>query len=98
MAVMDGVSLTALTVSEKVLLAVKAPSLTVTVMVAVPLWFAAGVTVTVRFAPLPPKAMFALGTSAVSDEPPLTVRLATGVSTSTMVLLGALLISPVLVL
>ena len=39
------------------------PSLTVTVMLAVPFWLAAGVTVTVRLAPLPPNTMFPLGTS-----------------------------------
>ena len=50
------------------------PSLTVSVMVAVPLWFAAGVTVTVRAAPLPPRTMFASGTSVWFDEVAVTVE------------------------
>ena len=57
-------------------------SVTVTVIVAVPNWFASGVTVTVRFAPLPPNTMFALGTNAVFDELPVTARAAAAVSTS----------------
>src|SRR5436189_2191500 len=71
-----------LTVNTKVSLAVKAPSLTVTVMVEVPVWPAAGVTVTVRLLPLPPKTMLPLGTRPVLEEAPLRVRLATGVSGS----------------
>src|SRR4051812_41970243 len=55
------------------------PSLTVMVIVVVPVWFAAGVMVTVRLAPLPPKLMLALGTSVVLDEDPASVRLAAGV-------------------
>ena len=50
------------------------PSLTVTVIVVVPVCPAAGVSVTVRLAPLPPKTMFAFGTSAGLVELPLTVR------------------------
>ena len=53
------------TVRTKVSLVLSDPSLTVTVMVAVPLWLLAGVTVTVRFAPLPPKTMFEVGTKVV---------------------------------
>ncbi len=82
MSVIVGVSFTALTVSTKGSLAVSAPSLTVTVIVAVPLWFAAGVTVTVRLAPLPPNTMFAVGTSVGLDELPLSVRLPAAVSAS----------------
>ena len=59
-----GASLTGLTVTRKLLLADARPSLTVRVIVAEPLAFAAGVTVTVRSAPLPPRTTFASGTSA----------------------------------
>ena len=61
------------------------PSLTVTVIIAVPLWLAAGVTVTVRFEPVPPNTMFAAGTNVGLDEPPLRVRLVAGVSLSAIV-------------
>src|SRR6267378_27426 len=71
-----------LTVRIKLLLVVDDPSLTVSVIVAVPNWLAAGVSVTVRFAPVPPKTMFAFGTSVRSDEPPPTVRFVAGVSAS----------------
>jgi len=74
------------TVSTNVSLAVPpSPSVTVTVMVAVPNWSAAGVTVTVRLAPLPPKTMFPLGTNIVFDEVPDSVRLPTAVSLSPIV-------------
>src|SRR5437899_9822562 len=46
--VIVGGSLTALTVNWKLVLVVAAPSLTVSVIVATPDWFAAGVIVTVR--------------------------------------------------
>src|SRR5205823_1345315 len=52
------------------------PSCTVRVMVAVPDWPAAGVTVTVRFAPLPPNEIPLTGTRVVFDDPPVIVRLA----------------------
>src|SRR5882672_5351595 len=74
MPVIVGASFTELTVSWKLVLVLNCPSLTVTVIVAHPNWLAAGVSVTVRFAPLPPKTMFAFGTSVRSDEPPLTVK------------------------
>src|SRR6267143_2540075 len=77
-----GASLTGLTVSTKVSLAGKDPSLNVTVIVALPFWLAAGLTVTVRLAPLPPNTMFALGTSVGLDELPLTVRLPAALSAS----------------
>ncbi len=80
-----GASLTAVTVSTKVS-EVQAPpvaaSQTVRVMVVVPDWSRAGVMVTVRLAPLPPKTMLALGTSVVLDELPVTSRSAAAVSTS----------------
>ena len=72
----------ALTVSRKAVGVEVVPSLTDTVIVAVPVPSAAGVTVTVRLAPLPPNTMFAFGTRAVFDELPDTVRLPAGVSRS----------------
>ena len=85
MSLMVGASFTAVTVKTNVSVAVNVPSLTVTVIVAVPFWLAAGVTVTVRFAPEPPNTMFAFGTSVVSLELPLTVKDVVAVSTSPMV-------------
>jgi len=79
---MVGVSFTAVTVKTNVSVAVNVPSLTVTVIVTEPDKFAAGVTVTVRFAPEPPNTMFAFGTNVVSLELPLTVNDATAVSAS----------------
>ena len=70
------------TVNTKLVDAVSAPSLTVTVMEEVPLAPATGVMATVRFAPFPPKAMFASGTSAAFDELPASVKLPGGVSAS----------------
>ena len=58
------------------------PSLTVTVMAAVPNWLLAGVTVTVRAALLPPKTMLPSGTSGVFDDRPERTRLAGAVSGS----------------
>ena len=52
----------ALTVKMKLVDALSAPSLTMSVIVAVPLWPATGVMVTVRSAPLPSTAMLASGT------------------------------------
>src|SRR5436189_4149919 len=70
------------TVSTNVSLALKLPSLTVNVIVAVPVWSDAGATVTVRFAPIPAKTMFPSGTKPVFDELPLRVRLPAAASTS----------------
>ena len=67
-----------------------APSLTVSVIVALPLWLLAGVTVTVRFAPLPPSTMFASGTNVVLLLLPLRSKSATAVSTSPTVTDNAL--------
>src|SRR4051812_6098637 len=77
-----GASFTELTVSRKFVPVVALPSLTETVIVAVPFWFAAGVIVRVRFAPLPPKTKFAFGTRVGLDELPFTVKLPTAVSAS----------------
>ena len=65
----------------------ESPSVSVTnnVMVATPLWLAAGVTVTVRFEPLPPKTIPPCGTRFVFDEVAVTVRFDAGVSKSPMV-------------
>ena len=70
------------TVSTKVSEAASAPSETLTVMVAVPVRPAAGVTVTVRFAPLPPKAMPLRGTRVVLLELPVRASAPAAVSTS----------------
>ena len=77
-----GASLTAATVRRKLLEVVAVPSLTLRVMTAVPFCWAAGVTVTVRLAPLPPNAILAAGTSAGLEELPVTVRLPAAVSAS----------------
>ena len=70
------------TVTAKLLFVLALPSLTVTVMVAVPTCAATGVTVTVRLAPLPPKTMLAFGTKVGLDEFPLSVRMVSAVSAS----------------
>jgi hypothetical protein len=82
---MVGGVFTAFTVNTKVSLALFVPSLTLTVIVAVPIWSAAGVTVTVRLLPLPPKTMLLNGTSARFDESFPNVRLPTDVSASPIV-------------
>ena len=81
-AVFVGASFTAFTVSPKLVGVLIPPSLTVTVMVAVPLWFSPGVIVAVRFAPLPPNAMLAFGTRVGLLELPLKVKFPAGVSLS----------------
>ena len=78
---MVGRSFKATTVKTKVSLAVLVPSLTVTVMVLMPLWLEAGVMLIVRFAPVPARAMFVFGTRVVFDEVAVTVK-EPGVSTS----------------
>src|SRR2546426_1364352 len=85
MPVIVGGVFTVLTVSTKVSLAPFTPSLTPTVIVAVPVCPAAGVTVTVRLDPLPPNTMLLVGTSVALDDPLLNVRLPTGVSASPIV-------------
>src|SRR5262245_65733427 len=77
-----GGSLTELTVSKNDVDVGVVPSLTVTVIVVVPNWLAAGVMTRFRLAPLPPRAMFAFGTSVVFDELAVTVSAAAAVSTS----------------
>ena len=82
---MVGRSFTDVTPSVKVVLVLAVPSFTLTVIVALPLWFAAGVTITVRFAPLPPNTMFPFGINAALLLEALIVREETGVSTSPIV-------------
>src|SRR5947208_6955575 len=72
----------AVTVSTKLSLAVRLPSLTVTVMVAVPVWLRAGVAVTVRLAPEPPKTMLATGTKVGLEEVSERIRLPAAVCAS----------------
>src|SRR5882762_3662043 len=89
MLVMVGASLTAVTVTKNEVVVVADPSVTLSVMVVAPLALAAGVTVTVRLAPLGLMTTFALGTRAVSDELPLTLRSPITLSMSPMVKLNA---------
>ncbi len=67
-AVMVGGVFAAFTVNTKLVEAVSVPSLTVTVIVEVPLSPDAGVMTALRPAPLPPKTMLATGTSVAFDE------------------------------
>ena len=80
-----GASFTALTVTVKVLLVVISPSETLTVMVAEPVLFAAGVIAIVLLAPDPPKTMPPAGISVVLDDVPVTVSEVTEASTSPIV-------------
>ena len=82
-----GASLTAVTESVKDSLALRPPgSVTVTVISALPFWFAAGVTVSVRLAPLPPKTYAAgSGRSVVLSEPTPSVSRVSSPSGSSMV-------------
>ena len=73
------------TVRRKLLLALSGPSLTITVIVAVPVWFVAGVTRMVRLEPLPPKLMLATGVSVGFDDAALRVSAAAALSGSPMV-------------
>src|SRR5882672_4212801 len=75
----------AITVRTKLALAVRDSSLTDTVMFAVPACPAAGVTVTDRLDPLPPKEIFPSGTSVGFEEAPAKFKFPTGVSTSPIV-------------
>ena len=76
----------AFTVNTKFVEAVSVPSLTVTVIVEVPLSPATGVMTTLRFAPFPPpKVMLAFGTNVAFDEVPESVNPLGGVSASPMV-------------
>ncbi len=65
---MVGGVLPGFTVNTKLVETVRVPSLTVIVMVEVPLCPAAGVMIALRPAPLPPKAILATGISTAFDE------------------------------
>src|SRR3954464_7606656 len=79
-------ALFAVTLTKNVAMAVEpASSLSVTVMFALPLWAAAGVTVIVRLLSLPPKTKFALGTSVGLEELAVRTRLLRAVSGSLIV-------------
>ena len=93
-----GASFTGVTVNTNVSLLLRAPSLTVTLMVALPDWFAAGITVTVRLEPLPPKTILPFGTSPGFEDVPLTTRLEAGLSASpTVKLIGPVEVSSAVV-
>ncbi len=78
-----GRSLTGVTIKSNVSVAVPPfPSETNNVMVVVPVALAAGVSVTVRLAPLPPSTMLAFGTRAGLLEVAVTVKDAAAVSRS----------------
>ena len=78
-----GASLVGLTVSMKLVLLLSPPSETVSVIVTgPPLALAAGVTVRLRLAPLPPSTRLPAGNSAVSELEAVTDRLPAGVSAS----------------
>jgi hypothetical protein len=71
-----GVGPPGFTVTTKLVLVLLGPSFTVTVIVAVPVCPAAGVTVTVRLAPDPPNTILALGISTGLDDAALNCRFA----------------------
>src|SRR3954454_15283539 len=81
-----GGSLTGVTVSANDEVATpNCASWTVIVMIPEPLWLTAGVMMTVRLAPLPPKTIFCAGTSKGLEQEPFKVRLAGAVCASPMV-------------
>src|SRR2546423_1769512 len=83
---MTGGSLIGWTVRRKAVLAeMPSPSVTVTVMVAVPDWFVAGKMVKVRLLLLPLRIRLAFGTNMGLLELATTNRAAAGVSTSSTV-------------
>ncbi len=89
-----GASLTEATVSVKAVEVSRLPSETETVTVVVPHALATGVAVSVRLAPLPPKASPAAATSAVLLDVARTVSAPAGVWTSpTVKTIGALAVS-----
>src|SRR6266436_8024762 len=92
-----GAVFTATTVNKNPVLALLVPSLTLTVIVALPVCPAAPVAVTVRFDPDPPNTMLAFGTSVGLDELPLTVKLPAAVSTSPTVKLNGPAVPPMLI-
>src|SRR6187551_940717 len=85
MAVIVGGVLTGFTVNTKLVDTLSVPSLTVIVIVVVPLAPAAGVSTTLRLAPLPLKAILASGTSAVFEDVAESVKAPIAVSASPIV-------------
>lgn len=71
-----------MTVTEKVLVAMFTPSLTVRVTEAMPDWLRAGVRVTLRLAPLPPSRIPDSGSNEVLVEAAVTASEAAAVSAS----------------
>src|SRR6185503_5400204 len=82
MAFKVGGSFTGLTVTAKLVLVLLVPSLTLTVICAVPVRLAAGAMVTVRLPPLPPKEILPFGTRLRFPDIPDIVKLPGGVSRS----------------
>ena len=80
--IVGGVLGAGLTVTRNEVFVVSWLSLAVSVILVVPVCPAAGVIVTVRLDPLPPKRIFAFGTSTKLVEAPITVRLLATVSAS----------------
>ena len=81
LSVPDGGSLTAFTVRSKVSVAVRPlVAVTVTVIVVVPLWFAAGVICRLREPPEPVTLRLAFGTNVVFDYVAVTVAIKEPVS------------------
>src|SRR5436190_14593784 len=77
-----GRSFTARATKLNVVLAVNPPSLTVSVILAEPLWFTAGRNATVRALAVPPRVIRLVGISVGLLEVAVTTRLAAGVSRS----------------
>ena len=73
------------TVNRKLALALARPSATVKVISVLPAEFRAGITVTVRLEPKPPKTMFPLGINVGFDETAESVRFAGSSKASSMV-------------
>ena len=73
------------TFKKNVLVVVVVPSFTVTEIVVVPLWPAAGLRRMVRLASLPPKVMLASGTKVLFEELAASVRVVAAVSMSPIV-------------
>src|SRR5262245_7919492 len=81
-----GRSLTAFTMNAKACVVVLVSASTaVNVTIQAPNWFVAGVSVTVRFAPVPLRAMFAAGRRFVFDDVAVNERLVVEVSPSASV-------------
>jgi len=71
------------------------PSVTVNVIVVMPICPVAGVTVTVRVAPVPPSTIFAVGTNVLLLEVPATINAVAGVRSSPTVKANADVARPI---